>query len=145
MPEKTASAPSTVDWTKAVKNLIENDLDDAVKPVKWAVGGSKLAFAKLDDFIKTRLKNFSADRNNPNRQVASDLSPWITFGHISTQRCVWQVKPLKSKYSESVDSYVEEVFVRKELSDNFCFYQPKYDSLDGAAGRGGLVIKLPIL
>ena len=125
---------SAVDWTAAVRSLVENGLDDSVKPVKWAVGGSQAAFQKLDDFMKTRLKHFSADRNNPNRQVASDLSPWITFGHIAMQRCVLQVKALKSKHSESVDSYVEEAFVRKELSDNFCFYQPKYDSLDGAAG-----------
>lgn len=27
-----------------------------------------------------------------------------------------------------------QLFVRRELSDNFCFHQPQYDSLDGAAG-----------
>jgi len=135
MPEaSSAKSPSTIDWASAVKKLVSSGLDDSVKPVKWAVGGSRPAFEKLDDFIKTRLKNFAADRNNPNRQVASDLSPWITFGHISMQRCVLQVKRLKSKHSEGVDSYVEEAVVRKELSDNFCFYQPKYDSIEGAAG-----------
>ena len=129
-----AASSAKVEWEKVVKNLVANGLDDSVKPVKWAVGGSKPAFVKLDEFIKGRLKHFATDRNNPNRHVASDLSPWITYGQISMQRCVLQVKALKSKHSEGVDSYVEEAFVRKELSDNFCFYQPKYDSLDGAAG-----------
>ena len=51
---------------------MSSGLDDSVKPVKWAVGGSRPAFEKLDDFIKTRLKNFAADRNNPNRQVEKE-------------------------------------------------------------------------
>lgn len=33
-----------------------------------------------------------------------------------------------------VQSFIEESVVRRELSDNFCFYQPHYDTLDGAAG-----------
>lgn len=33
-----------------------------------------------------------------------------------------------------VQSFIEEAVVRRELADNFCFYQPNYDSLEGAAG-----------
>ena len=29
---------------------------------------------------------------------------------------------------------MEEGIVRRELADNFCFYNPHYDSLKGAAG-----------
>ena len=28
--------------------------------------------------------------------------------------------------------FLEELIVRRELADNFCFYQPHYDSLEGA-------------
>ena len=28
--------------------------------------------------------------------------------------------------------FVDEAFVRKELSENFCFYNPKFDSINGA-------------
>ncbi len=31
----------------------------------------------------------------------------------------------------SVDAFVEEAVVRRELSDNFCFYNKNYDSLSG--------------
>ena len=48
------------------------------------------------------------------------------------QRCILTVKQFKSKYSESVESFCEEAIVRRELSDNFCFYNDKYDSVDGA-------------
>ncbi len=32
---------------------------------------------------------------------------------------------------ESRDAYLEELIIRRELSDNYCFYQPKYDSFEG--------------
>ena len=48
------------------------------------------------------------------------------------QRCILVVKQFKWKYSESVDAFCEEAIVRRELADNFCHYNNKYDSLDGA-------------
>lgn len=33
---------------------------------------------------------------------------------------------------KAVDVFLEELIVRRELSDNFCYYQPHYDSLQGA-------------
>lgn len=33
---------------------------------------------------------------------------------------------------KAVDVFLEELIVRRELADNFCFYQPSYDSLQGA-------------
>ncbi|XP_050541647.1 deoxyribodipyrimidine photo-lyase-like [Daktulosphaira vitifoliae] len=55
------------------------------------------------------------------------------FRQISAQRCILKVSKFSSKYSESVAAYREEAIVRRELSDNFCFYNPKYDSIKGAA------------
>ena len=31
-----------------------------------------------------------------------------------------------------IEAFLEELIVRRELADNFCFYQPHYDSLQGA-------------
>lgn len=60
------------------------------------------------------------------------MKNYVLFaGQVSAQRCILVVKALKSKYSESVDAYIEEAIVRRELSDNFCFYNPKYDSIEG--------------
>lgn len=33
---------------------------------------------------------------------------------------------------QAVDTFLEEMIVRRELADNFCYYQPHYDSLLGA-------------
>ena len=39
-----------------------------------------------------------------------------------------RVKAAK-RYVGGTDSFVEEAVVRRELADNFCFYNPQYDSL----------------
>lgn len=49
---------------------------------------------------------------------------------MSAQRCVLTAKAYR-KHPSSTDSFVEEAVVRRELADNFCFYNPQYDSLDG--------------
>lgn len=32
-----------------------------------------------------------------------------------------------------MDAFIEEGFIRRELSDNFCYYNPNYDSMKGAS------------
>jgi deoxyribodipyrimidine photo-lyase len=32
---------------------------------------------------------------------------------------------------QAVDAFIEELVVRRELSDNFCFYNQRYDDLSG--------------
>jgi len=41
-----------------------------------------------------------------------------------------------------VASFIEESVVRRELSDNYCFYNSKYDSVEGAAGWAQESLKL---
>ena len=36
----------------------------------------------LESFCHERLKFFATDRNNPNKNALSNLSPWIKFGEI---------------------------------------------------------------
>lgn len=52
-------------------------------------------------------------------------------GQLSAQRVVMQVKQKKNA-SESVASFIEEIVVRRELADNFCFYNQNYDNISGA-------------
>jgi hypothetical protein len=35
-------------------------------------------------------------------------------------------------WKQSVDAFLEELIIRRELADNFCYYQPHYDTLAGA-------------
>lgn len=54
-------------------------------------------------------------------------------GQISPQRCALQVRKYKSQFKEGVEAFLEESIVRRELSDNFCFFNENYDNLKGCA------------
>jgi deoxyribodipyrimidine photo-lyase len=65
--------------------------------------------------------------------VCTNLSPYINYGQISFQRLALEVRALK-KHPNGTAAFIEEGVVRRELSDNFCYYTPDgYDNFDGAA------------
>ncbi|MEI8129210.1 MAG: deoxyribodipyrimidine photo-lyase [bacterium] len=88
------------------------------------------AYEKLEDFIKNKLDFYSEYKNDPNKDVTSNLSPYLHFGFISAQRIALEV--LKSgALRENKETFLEELVVRKELADNFCLYNNNYKSLEG--------------
>ncbi|XP_041119981.1 CPD photolyase isoform X3 [Polyodon spathula] len=119
-----------VDWEQARSSL---EVDCSVKEVDWARPGTEAGLAMLESFIMERLKLFGSDRNNPNRPALSNLSPWFHFGQVSVQRAVLEVRKCSSKYLQSVNSFIEEAVVRRELADNFCYYNKNYDCVEGAS------------
>uniref|UniRef100_A0A8C5PK43 Deoxyribodipyrimidine photo-lyase n=1 Tax=Leptobrachium leishanense TaxID=445787 RepID=A0A8C5PK43_9ANUR len=118
-----------IDWEKCYASL---EVDRTVKEVEWAKPGTSEGIAVLQEFISERLKCFNSDRNNPNRKALSNLSPWFHFGQVSVQRAILEVQKYRSKHKDSVDSFVEEAVVRRELADNFCYYNKNYDKIEGA-------------
>ena len=54
------------------------------------------------------------------------------LGQISAQRCVLEAKRYKKQLKESVETFLEEIIIRRELTDNYCYYQKDYDNIDGA-------------
>ncbi|KAM4693798.1 deoxyribodipyrimidine photo-lyase-like isoform 2-T2 [Discoglossus pictus] len=118
-----------IDWEGCYNSL---EVDRTVGEVEWAKPGSDAAMGVLQNFILERLRSFNSDRNNPNQMALSNLSPWFHFGQLSVQRAILEVQKYRSKFKESVDSFVEEAVVRRELADNFCFYNKNYDKVEGA-------------
>jgi deoxyribodipyrimidine photo-lyase len=98
--------------------------------------GEAAARAALAGFLApSRLKMYNDKRNDPNiPQAQSGLSPYFHFGQLSAQRAALEAVKCKKVAPSSVDAFLEEMVVRRELSDNFCFYEQKYDSLECAAG-----------
>ena len=125
-----AACTTPTDWA-AVRSALE--VDTSVTELEWCTPGYKAGMAAAEAFAKTRLKIFADKRNDPNAAALSDLSPYFHFGHVSPQRVALIVKALGKSSSEGTAAFLEESIVRRELADNFCFYQPNYDSLDGAA------------
>lgn len=125
---KAKQAPSMIDWKKVQKSL---KVDKAVGEVDWVKPGYQHAVGMLESFINNRLKLFEGKRNDPTIDALSNLSPYFNFGQISVQRAIIEVSKHKSKASKSVEAFCEEAIVRRELSDNFCFYNENYDNFNG--------------
>jgi deoxyribodipyrimidine photo-lyase len=104
-------------------------IDLSVKEVDWIKSGEKAAINMLQNFITEKLHRYDSERNDPNSDSVSDLSPYLHFGQISSQRIALEV--YKSDCSDdSKEAFLEELIIRKELSDNFCFYNENYDSIN---------------
>jgi deoxyribodipyrimidine photo-lyase len=117
-----------IDWEQVKSSL---EVDRSVREVTWCVGGENAARQNLNQFLSRRLNDYER-RNDPTVNGLSNMSPWLHFGNIASQRCVLEAKKFSRSNNEAVKSFVEEIVVRKELSDNFCYYNPNgYDHLDG--------------
>ncbi len=92
--------------------------------------GPTAAQEQLEDFIDHRLKHYGAHSNDPNKEALSGLSPYLHFGQISSRRILIALEESQHPSAVTAD-FVEQIFVRKELSDNFCYYNPNYDSIRG--------------
>jgi deoxyribodipyrimidine photo-lyase len=61
----------------------------------------------------------------------SNMSPWYHYGQVSVQRCILDIQSYKPQFTKAVEAYTEEAIVRRELADNFCYYQKNYDNIKG--------------
>ncbi|GMI11990.1 hypothetical protein TrVE_jg13993 [Triparma verrucosa] len=130
--EKCDLGPLT-NWEEVLGSLDAKKVDLSVSVPSIFVPGRTAAMAAFQDFCDNKLKKYADNRNDPNLDVQSGMGPWIRFGQVGFQRLALNVKKL-GKYSDGVAAFIEEGVVRRELSDNFCFYNSNYDNLTGAAG-----------
>lgn len=114
-------------WEKAYQSLKVN-FD--VPAVEWLQPGEDNANKVLQKFISEKFDSYNTNRNLPEIDGQSNLSPYFHFGHISPQQVALSVQPL-IEYSESQKAFLEEMIIRRELSDNFCYFNKNYDSFDG--------------
>ncbi len=96
--------------------------------VDWVTPGEKAGYKTLETFISSRLHGYASKRNDPNESAQSNLSPYITFGQISRHKVAILVQESGAP-KEDKEAFLEELIVRSELAENFCFYNPHYDSV----------------
>ncbi|UCE79352.1 MAG: deoxyribodipyrimidine photo-lyase [Nitrospiraceae bacterium] len=105
-------------------------IDQCVKEIDWLQPGEKAAKKILKNFVDKKLKMYDTQRNDPTVDGQSNLSPYLHFGHISAQRIALYIQESDAPKKDK-DVFLEELIVRRELSDNFCFYNEHYDTVDG--------------
>ena len=115
-----------VEWETIRTNL---KVDRSVGETR-IVSGESAARSAMKQFLLKGLDRYNQDRNDPSLEGQSELSPWLHFGQLSAQRVALEVRAAHAD-AASRQAFLEELVVRKELSDNFCLYTTNYDKYEG--------------
>lgn len=104
-------------------------MDRSVSPVNCWRGGSKAGGRLLNQFVRNGLQNYLKERNHPESEGTSRLSPYLHFGHISPLAAALAVQN-SSAPEQAKAAFLEQLIVRRELSINFVHFNPVYDSVE---------------
>jgi len=115
------------DFESLIKDI---KIDRSVGEVKSIEPGEEGAKKILDAFLGGGIEGYGSKRNNPDNDIQSGLSPYLHFGSISAQRAAMEVLA-SSAAGQDKDAFLEELIIRRELSDNYCYYNPRYDDFEG--------------
>jgi len=120
--KRPGRAPS---WHKL---LAAQTFGNSEPPIEWLHPGTAAANRRLTTFIHSNLDHYHESSNDPTRDAQSDLSPYLHFGQLAAQRVALEVS---ATHSPGRAAFLEQLIVRRELSDNFCYYNPAYDTIEG--------------
>ncbi len=147
--------PILARWPAASPALLEGragaleaiPIDHAVPPSALP-GGPAAAAARLDAFLERRLARYDAERNVPDLDAASGLSPYLHFGHLSTHRILgalaaregWTPGDLSGRadgkragwwgMSAPAEAFLDQLVTWRELGYNFCAHRADYDHFE---------------
>lgn len=105
--------PEKPDWSKGLA-------------AAWQPGEAG-ARARLSDFVRTALKSYAQDRNDPAKSGTSRLSPHLAFGEITPAACWHTAVHAGGKTNgsdKSVETFLKELLWR-EFSANLLFHFPE--------------------
>lgn len=78
-----------ITWDKVFYSL---QVDRNVPPSSKFIPGTRKGLQNLDEFARDRTKAYATQRNDPNVDALSKISPWRRFGQISVQRAALHVR-----------------------------------------------------
>ena len=142
-------------WPMALPPLLSGELnslarlpiDHTVKPVSLR-GGSKAAWARMEDFLEKRFPLYEEFRNQPERDAASGLSPYLHFGHLSVHEVLariakrekWRLEKLSLRangsrqgwwnMSSTAENFLDQLITWRELGHNFASHRKDYDQYE---------------
>jgi len=151
-PPSSLSAATTRRWPAVTDTLISGKANElAALPIDHSVtpapirGGSRAGVTALHDFLDHRLHKYSEERNRPEAEATSGLSPYLHFGHISPheifletmRRERWTpedvVPPANGRrsgwwaVSESAEAFLDQLITWRELGFNVCHHRSDHD------------------
>ncbi len=134
-------------FSGAAEHLRPLPLNHAVPPSPLP-GGEAAARRHLAGFVAGKLTRYAEDRNHPDREGASGLSPYLHFGHISAHEVFaavagregWSPDHLSVKaagsrtgwwgMSASAEAFVDQLVTWRELAFNSAAHMARYDEYE---------------
>ncbi len=110
-------------------------LDRTVAPVAAWHGGTHAALKRLKLFTGTLLEDYDTQRNHPETDGTSCMSPYLHYGHlgpVTIALAVAAAARANPKLQSARDSYFNELIAWRELAVNFVRTNPHYDSAECA-------------
>ncbi len=104
-------------------------LDHSVTPVSQWRGGSKEALRRLKDFVTHKLRGYSTQRNHPEVDHTSRLSPYLHFGHISPITVALAVRKADAAKADK-EAFLNQIITWRELSINLVKFNDNYDNFE---------------
>jgi deoxyribodipyrimidine photo-lyase len=123
-------------------------IDHSVKPTDATIGGTKQAEQRLKRFLDKRLAHYDEDRNQPDEQATSGLSPYLHFGHISSHEIVMRLLDQESwtpdqagtpngknhgfwNTSKTAEAFLDQILTWREMGFNLSHREPQqYDKFE---------------
>ena len=137
-PPKISPAHAWKPHAKLASYDLSNDitagfakLDRTIKPVDTFTGGTRAALRRLREFIAGGLGGYDTNRNHPETDGTSRLSPYLHFGNIGPLTIV--LAALKASRqgkvpAATVERYLEQLIGWRELAVLFVLHEPDYDN-----------------
>ena len=145
----------TSNWPAASKSLLSGEpgflsslpIDHSVPPVPTR-GGRTSALACLREFLDNKLSLYADQRNEPELDIASGLSSFLHFGHLSVheifhelvQREKWVPERLSLRsagsrdgwwnMSQPAEAFLDELITWREVGYNFSSHREDYDKYE---------------
>ncbi len=148
-PEIAARWPraTTAQLDGAAGSLDALPIDHRVGPVAMR-GGAAEGKRRLRRFVASGLDRYAADRNQPESDATSRLSPYLHFGHLSAHTIFgavmsherWTTRKLGARasgaregwwgVSPSAEAFLDQLVVWRELAFNGAVWTPGFESYD---------------
>ncbi|MBT8491523.1 MAG: deoxyribodipyrimidine photolyase, partial [Deltaproteobacteria bacterium] len=111
-------------------------------------GGHQAGSERAREFVAERLGAYGDDRNHPQRDGSSGLSPYLHFGHVSAHQVFhliaekedWSPERLATKptgkregwwgMSGPAESFLDELITWREVGFNTCVVRDDYDQYE---------------
>jgi deoxyribodipyrimidine photo-lyase len=126
--------------------LAQRPIDHSI-PVTGTRGGQEAAHLRLDSFIADKLSRYAEERNHPDADATSGLSPHLHFGHIGSHEIFqavagqegWAPHDLSPRtdgrrqgwwgMSANAEAFLDQLVTWRELGFNVCSHRQDYASL----------------